>query len=181
MLLAQASLGAQTIKNLPAMWKTRVWSLGWEEPLKKEMATHSSILAWKIPWVEEPGRLQSIASQSVGHDWATNTLLCYWLGGKESACQYRKCRFSPWFGKSPWRGKWKPTLVFLPGKFHGQRSLAGYSLWGHKESDVTKHTCFYSHIWSLRIENLRYSHEWHEKEERIVILLLPLTHWPVLI
>ena len=72
----------------------------------------------------------------------------------------------PWCGKSPWRGKWKPTLVFLPGKFHGQRSLAGYSLWGHKELDATKHTCFYSHIWSLRIENLRYSREWHEKENR---------------
>ena len=56
---------AQTVKSLPAVW---VRSLGWEDPLEKEMATHSSILAWKISWVEEPGRLQAIGSQGVGHD-----------------------------------------------------------------------------------------------------------------
>ena len=50
-----ASLVAQAVKNLPAMQETMVWSLGWEDPLEKEMATHSSILAWKIPWPEEPG------------------------------------------------------------------------------------------------------------------------------
>ena len=61
------------IKNLPATQKTRVWSLGWEDPLEKEMATHSSILAWRIPWTGEPGRLQSIGSQRVGHDWETGT------------------------------------------------------------------------------------------------------------
>ena len=54
------------------MWETRVRSLGQEDPLEKEMATHSSILAWKIPWTEEPGRLQSIGSQRVRHDWATS-------------------------------------------------------------------------------------------------------------
>ena len=58
----------QTVKNLPAVWETRVRSLGWEDPLKKEMATHSSNLAWKIPWTEEPGRLQSMGLQRVGHD-----------------------------------------------------------------------------------------------------------------
>ena len=59
------------VKNHPAMQETGVWSLGWEDPLEKEMATHSSILAWKIPWTEEPGRLQSMGSQRVGHDWVT--------------------------------------------------------------------------------------------------------------
>ena len=59
---------AQMVKSLPTMWETRVQSLGWEDPLEKEMATHSSILAWKIPWTEEPGKLQSIGSQRVGHD-----------------------------------------------------------------------------------------------------------------
>ena len=68
-----ASLVAQSIKNLPAVQETRVWSLGWEDPLEKEMATHSSILAWKISWTKEPGGLQSMGSQRVGHDWATNT------------------------------------------------------------------------------------------------------------
>ena len=56
------------VKRLPAMWKTWVRSLGREDPLEKEMATHSSILAWKIPWTEEPGRLQSMGLQRVGHD-----------------------------------------------------------------------------------------------------------------
>ena len=60
------------IKTLPAMWETRVWSMGWEDPLEKAMATHSSTLAWKIPWTEEPGRLQPMGSRRVGHDWATS-------------------------------------------------------------------------------------------------------------
>ena len=59
---------AQTIKNLPAMQKIQVQSLGWEDPLEKGMATDSSILAWRIPWTEEPGGLQSMWSQRVGHD-----------------------------------------------------------------------------------------------------------------
>ena len=63
-----ASLVAQRVKHLPAMWETWVRSLGWEDPLVKEMATHSSILSWRIPWMEEPGRLQSTGSQRVGHN-----------------------------------------------------------------------------------------------------------------
>ena len=59
---------AQTVKHLPTMWWTWVLSLGQEEALEKEMATHSSILAWKVPWMEEPGKLQSMGSQRVGHD-----------------------------------------------------------------------------------------------------------------
>ena len=66
---------AQTVKNLPAVQETQVRSLGWEDPLEKGMATHSSILAWRIPWTEEPGRLQSMESQRVRHDLATNTHL----------------------------------------------------------------------------------------------------------
>ena len=63
-----ALLVAQTVKHLPTMRETRVQSLGWEDPLEKEMATHSSILAWKIPWTEGPGTLLSMGSQRVGHD-----------------------------------------------------------------------------------------------------------------
>ena len=69
---AGASLVAQRLKRLPPMRETRVRSLGREDPLEKEMVTHSSILAWRIPWTEEPGRLQSMWSQRVGHDWATS-------------------------------------------------------------------------------------------------------------
>ena len=63
-----ASLVAQRLKRLPLMRETRVRSLGWEDPLEKEMAIHSSTIAWKIPWTEEPGRLQSMELQRVGHD-----------------------------------------------------------------------------------------------------------------
>ena len=56
------------MKNPPAMWETSVQSLGWEDPLEKQKATHSSILAWRIPWTEEPGRIQSMGSQRVRHN-----------------------------------------------------------------------------------------------------------------
>ena len=59
---------AQAVKRLSTMWETWVPSLGPEDPLEKEMATHSSAIAWKIPWTEEPGRLKSMGSQRVGHD-----------------------------------------------------------------------------------------------------------------
>ena len=69
------SLVAQRLKRLPEMPETRVQSLGWEDPLEKEMAIHSSTLAWRIPWREEPGRLQSMVLQRVGHDGATSLSL----------------------------------------------------------------------------------------------------------
>ena len=58
---------SQMVKSLPSLWETQVQSLGWEDPLEKEIATHASILAWKIPWMEEPGRLQSTGSKRVRH------------------------------------------------------------------------------------------------------------------
>ena len=84
--------------------------------------------------------------------------------GKEPACQCRrleKCGFDPWFGKISWRRKWQPTLVFLPGKSHGQRNLVSYSPWGCKESDMPEHTptiindnghlftCLFSHLYII--------------------------------
>ena len=63
-----ASLVAQMVKRLPAMQETRLQSLGWEDLLEKEMATHSSILVWEMPWTEEPGGLQSVGSQRIRHD-----------------------------------------------------------------------------------------------------------------
>ena len=140
------------IKCLPAMWETRVWSLGWEDPLEKEMATHSSILVWEIPWTEEPSRLQSMGSKRVGQTWFSHGVsksqiglrdfafvlythyygLPTWLSGKETACQCRRLKFDPRVGKIPWRRKWQPTPVFSPGKSHGQRNLIGYSSCGCK-------------------------------------------------
>ena len=86
---------------------------------EKAMVTHSSILAWKIPWDEEPGRLQSMGSLRVGHYWATSLSL---------------------FTFMHWRRKWQPTPVFLPGESQGWRSLVGWRLWGRTESDTTEAT-----------------------------------------
>ena len=87
------------------------------------MATHSSTLAWKIPWTEEPGRLQSTWSQRVGHNWVTSLSLFTFIH---------------------WRRKWQPTPVFLPGESQGRWSLVGCSPWGHKESDTTEWLHFLS-------------------------------------
>ena len=74
----RASLVAQRLKRLPGVRETRVRSLSWEDPLGKEMAPHSSTLAWRIPWREQPGRLQSMGLQRVGHDWLTSLHFMIW-------------------------------------------------------------------------------------------------------
>ena len=73
--------------------------------------------------------------------------------GKESACQFRRHGFNPWVRKIPWRRKWQSTPLFLPGKFHGQRSLASYSPWGHKELDTTQPSL--THLSDLNEPNLK--------------------------
>ena len=87
--------------------------------IEKAMAPHSSTLAWKIPWMEEPGGLQSMGSLRVRWDSATSLSL---------------------FSFMHWRRKWQPTPVFLPGESQGQGSLMGCRLWGHTESDTTEAT-----------------------------------------
>ena len=140
---------AQRLKHLPGMQETWVWSLGQEDCLEKEMATHSSTLAWKIPWTKEPGRLQSMGSQRIRHDWVTSLHfttasekgLPQWLSGKESACSAGDTGDADLIpGSERERRKWQSSPVFLPKKSHGQRSLVSYSPWSHKESDVTEHT-----------------------------------------
>ena len=86
---------------------------------EKAMAPHSSTLAWKIPWTEEPGRLQSMGSLRVGHNWVTSLSL---------------------FTFMHWRRKWQPTPVFLPGESQGRGSLVGCHLWGRRDSDTTEAT-----------------------------------------
>ena len=73
------------------MWETQVWSPGQEDPLEEGMATHSSILAWRILWTEEPGELQSMGSQTVGHNWATNTFTFYLAQGLAQQLANRMC------------------------------------------------------------------------------------------
>ena len=87
--------------------------------VEKSMAPHSSTLAWKIPWTEERGRLQSMRSLRVGHNWETSLSL---------------------FTFMHWRRKWKPTLVFLPGESQGRGSLVDCRLWGGTESDTIEAT-----------------------------------------
>ena len=89
------------------------------------MATHSSTLAWKIPWMEEPGRLQSMGSRRVGHHWATSLSL---------------------FTFMHWRRKLQPTPVFLPGESQGRWSLVGCRLWGRTELDTTEATWQQQHM-----------------------------------
>ena len=84
---------AQMVKNPSAMQETWIWSLGWDDPLEKGMAIHSSILTWRIPWTEEPGGLQSVGSQRVGHDWETNINYGQICLGLIRACGF--CLWSP--------------------------------------------------------------------------------------
>ena len=117
------------------------------------MAPRSSTLAWKIPWMEEPDRLQSMGSQRVRHDWATSfhfgaIMRPLWgfphsSVGKESSCNAGDPGLIR-VRKIPWRRKWQSTPALLPGKSHGWRSLIGYSPWGHKESDTTEWLHFLS-------------------------------------
>ena len=95
--------------------QTWVRSLVQEDALEEEVATHSSILAWRIPWMEEPDRLQSMGLQRVWKNLVTKKLRRRW---------------------------WHPTPVLLPGKSHGWRSLVGWSPWGHSESDTTERLHF---------------------------------------
>ena len=118
------------------------------------MATHASVLAWRIPGTGEPGGLPSAGSHrgdlaaAAAADISLG--LPIWLSGKESTCQCRRSRrrgFDPWVRKIPWKRSRQPTPVFLLWKSHGQRSLASYSPWGHKELDMTEHThTFVAHI-----------------------------------
>ena len=113
-------------------------------------------LPGESPWTEKPGGLQSVGSQRVRHDLVTKHIAHIDLNNDQNdqcaikkgagllkfskmslafqdACQCRRCRFDPWVRKIPWKRKWQPTPVFLPGKFHGQTSLVGYSPWGRSQ------------------------------------------------
>ena len=100
--------------------------------LEKEMATHSSVLAWRIPGMGDPGGLPSMGSHRVGHDWSNlAAAAAAWSHIAEvKNLQSKRHKFDPWVAKIPWWRKWQPTPGFLPGKSHGQRRLASYSLMG---------------------------------------------------
>ena len=123
------------------------------------MATHSSTLAQKIPWTKEN---PEIARQYIKINCHILQPLIYmhglpwWLSSKESICQCRSCRFSPWVRKIPWRRKWQLTPVFLPGKSHEQRSLTGYCPWDLKRAghnSVTKQQIYMHKDFSNAVQN----------------------------
>ena len=124
---------------------------------RRQWHPHSSTLAWKIPWTEEPGGLQSMGSLRVGHDWATSL----WL-----------------FTFMHWRRKWQPTPVFLPGESQGWGSLVGCHLWGCTESDTTEATQqqqqpLPSTSWGVCAQSV--SHVWLFVNPRTVALQAPLS------
>ena len=118
------------------------------------MAPHSSTLAWKIPWTEEPDGLQSMGSQRVRHDWVPSLSL---------------------FTFMPWRRKWQPTPVFLPGESQGWGSLVGRHLWGHTESDTTEatwqqqqqHKWCWRRRWHPNSSTLAWKIPWSEEPGRL--------------
>ena len=134
----------------------QVWSLGWEDSLQKGMASHSSILAWRIPmdrgawWVTVHGvtksrkRLSNFISVHQVRNFSNYTSLARGASGKEPACQcrrHKRCRFDPWVRKISWRRAWQSTPVFLPGETYGQRSLARY-----RRSLLYSSSVYYCHL-----------------------------------
>ena len=123
LLSIMVSLGRYHLKNLFYLNRAKNFLTGfkvsYESLVEKAIATHSSTLAWKIPWMEEPSRLQSMGSLGVGHDRATSL---------------------SFFTFMHWRRKWQPTPVFLPGESQGRGSLVSCRLWGRTESDTTEVT-----------------------------------------
>ena len=138
--------------------ETWVWSLGWEDPLKKGKSTYSSILAWRIPWLYSPwGHKESDTTEWLSHSLCQErrgaSLLpvgLYYPGSraspKESICNAgdnRDAGLTP--GKIPWKRKWQPTPVCMPGKSQRWRCLVSYSLKGRKELDMTKQLSAQTH------------------------------------
>ena len=118
-LSSPVSLVAQIVKNPPAPQQTQFWSLGREDPLEEKMAPYPSILAQRISWTEEPGRLQSMGSQGVGHDWVTNSFafLCIFMLGEQGSETSVTCSESP--------GWWEGLLQ-------------GLGLWTHNGRNINK-------------------------------------------
>ena len=106
MHVCRASLVAQMVKNLPAMQETQVQSLGREDPLENGMATHSSILVWRIPWIEEPGGPQSTGSQTAGYDWVTSTVTALFFTRLEPHCpEYKQGKRRKY--QTTWPASWE--------------------------------------------------------------------------
>ena len=118
-IITRASLVAQMVKHLPTMWETWVQSLGQEDPLEKEMATHSSTLAWKIPWMEKPGKLQSMGLQSRTR-LSDFTFFLSFLSLVAQMVKKPPAMWKIWVWSLGWEDPleetWQPSPVFFPGE-----------------------------------------------------------------
>ena len=167
-----SSLLAQTVKCLSAVWETWVWSLGWEKSLEEEMATHSRTLAWKVPWMGEPGRLQSKGSQRVRQDWATSLSLRASLiaqlvknppAMQETLVQFlgqtfgfqNHCRWwlQPWNQKmlAPWKKSYEQP------KWHIKKQRLYFS---NKDPSSQSYGFSSSHVWMWELD---YKESWAPK------------------
>ena len=166
-LLLPLSLGfpsGSDSEDSPAMQETWVWSLAHEDPLEKELATHSSILAWRILWTEESGGLEAMGWQRIRQDWVTNThthihhLVCTspvaQIIKNLLAVQETRIWSLGWEDLLE-KGMATPSSI-LAGEFHGQRNLARYSPWCHKESDATEQLTLFSFPSNLVLPNIVY-------------------------
>ena len=110
---------AQMVKNLPAMRENWVHSLGWEGPLEEGTAVHSSILAWRIPWTEEPGRLHTVQGVAKSWTWLSDFQFYFQVvlivKNPPANAGDIEMQFDPWIRRIPWRRAWQPTPVFLSG------------------------------------------------------------------
>ena len=146
---------AQRVKNLPTVIETWVQSLGQEDLLEKDMETHSTILAWKIPWREEPGKLQFMGLQRVRLNWSD--CKCWWRSRATEIIinVYRDTKWCILFGECNlvvFHGEGNDTPL-LPGKSHWWRGLVGCSPWGHEESDTTEWLQFHFSLSCIREGN----------------------------
>ena len=159
-----ASFVAQRIKHLPAMQETQVQSLSWEDPLEKEMATHSSIPAWRIPWTEEPGGLQSTGLQRVGHNWATSrpVPVAPWKESYDQPRQHVKKQRHYFANKGLSKTKQNKTQQNKGLSSQGSGfSCSHVWMWelDNKESWAPKNWCFWTAVLEKIVESARRSNQ----------------------
>ena len=147
--MSRGFLSGSVVKNPSAIQETRFWSLGWEDPLEEKMATHSSILAWKIPWTDEPGRLQSMGPQRVGYNWGT-------LEGNGSPLQY-SCLENPRDGGAWWAAVHRVAQSQTRLK---QLSSSSRGTWAHlmsRENHVKKKNVEASYVRNKSFDGLSFN------------------------
>ena len=147
--MSRGFLSGSVVKNPSAIQETRFWSLGWEDPLEEKMATHSSILAWKIPWTDEPGGLQSMGPQRVGYNWGT-------LEGNGSPLQY-SCLENPRDGGAWWAAVHRVAQSQTRLK---QLSSSSRGTWAHlmsRENHVKKKNVEASYVRNKSFDGLSFN------------------------